>query len=150
MAITFLSDFVLDVAQAADPIQHKFSVQKLRNMQDTANDMDMITSFADMVQSESSLPANAKEETRSIQAYQKFEAFMLQTMIQNMFTIDTPSVFGKGLGGEFWKSMLVETISREMVASGGIGVANMLENRQKLLEFSRSSIDRQTKAKTVI
>lgn len=151
MAITPLSDLVLDVAQAADPVEYQASVQKLRHMQGVAGNTGTVSMpFADMMQPEPSvLPAAAADSRKPVEAYRKFEAFMLQAMIQNMFTTDTPSVFGKGPGGEFWKSMLVEIIAKEMAAGGGIGVADMLESRPQLLE-SQPSVDRQAVAKTVV
>lgn len=151
MAITPPSDLVLDVARAADPVQYQASVQKLRHMQAAAGNTGTVSApFADMVQPKPSvLPAAVADGKKPIEAYRKFEAFMLQAMIQNMFTTDTPSVFGKGPGGEFWKSMLVEIIAKEMAAGGGIGVADMLESRRQLLE-SQPPVDRQAVAKTVV
>lgn len=153
MAITPPSDLVLDVARAADPVKYQASVQKLRGMQGAAgngNTGTVAVPFVDIVQPELSiLPAAVAGGKKPVEAYRKFEAFMLQAMVQDMFTTDTPSVFGKGPGSEFWKSMLVEIVAKEMAEGGGVGVADMLESRRQLLE-SLPSVNRQAVAKAVV
>jgi len=153
MAISPPSDLVLDVAQAADPLQYHASVQKLRQIQGTAaggkaEAADM--RFADLAMTaEASAPAPAVKGKRPADAYRKFEAFMLQTFIQNMYTTDTPSVFGKGPGGEYWKSMLAEMMAGEMAESGGIGIASMLEAHQPMQEVQAAS-DRQAAVNMIV
>ncbi len=62
-------------------------------------------------------------------AYRKFEAFMLQSFVQSMFTSDTTATFGKGIAGEYWKSMMAEAMANKMADSGGVGVARLLEEQ---------------------
>ena len=148
MAIKPPSDLVLDVSRAADPLEYRASVEKLRNAQSAVRAVNQVAngnSFAQLTnvdgttsetssnQSINQVKYKLKPESGdNVEAYKKFEAFMLQTFIQNMFTTDTPSVFGKGQAGEFWKSMMAESMAKEMADHGGIGVAKMLENNQQM------------------
>lgn len=158
MAIKPPSDLVLDVARAADPLEYRASVEKLRNAQSAVRAVNQqlnVNGFADMAKGSDSLSAQSfsnqpvnqmKMQTKAegsgnAEAYKKFEAFMLQTFIQNMFTSDTPSVFGKGQAGEFWKSMMAESMAKEMADHGGIGVAKMLENDQRIKQGNAANGD---------
>lgn len=148
MAIKPPSDLVLDVSRAADPLEYRASVEKLRNGQSAVRAINQEindTGFAELASITESdletLPNKPVDQVKvnmssdrgnNAEAYRKFEAFMLQTFIQNMFTTDTPSVFGKGQAGEFWKSMMAESMAKEMADHGGIGVARMLENDQRI------------------
>ena len=149
MAIKPPSDLVLDVSRAADPLEYRASVEKLRNAQSAVRAVNQVAngnSFAqltnaDGITSETLSNHQVKYKLKpeggdNVEAYKKFEAFMLQTFIQNMFTTDTPSVFGKGQAGEFWKSMMAESMAKEMADHGGIGVAKMLENNQQTRQAS--------------
>ncbi|MBX4378971.1 rod-binding protein, partial [Mycobacterium tuberculosis] len=62
-------------------------------------------------------------------AYKKFESFMLQSFVESMFTGDNQAVFGKGIAGDYWKSMMAEAVAKKMADAGGIGVARMLEQQ---------------------
>jgi peptidoglycan hydrolase FlgJ len=56
----------------------------------------------------------------------QFEAFVLQTFIQSMFPKDASHVFGEGIAGSYWSSMLAEQIAGQMAKSGGIGIAGQI------------------------
>jgi hypothetical protein len=57
---------------------------------------------------------------------QKFEAFVLQTFIQEMMPETPESVFGAGISGDFWKSMMAEKIAEQVAARGSLGIADYL------------------------
>ncbi len=60
------------------------------------------------------------------EAFEKFEAFVLQSFIQSMLPENTESVFGEGLSGDMWKSMMAEQLAVSMAKAGGIGIADRL------------------------
>jgi Rod binding domain-containing protein len=60
------------------------------------------------------------------EAFEKFEAFVLQSFIQSMLPENTESVFGEGLSGDMWKSMMAEQLAGSMARAGGIGIADRL------------------------
>jgi peptidoglycan hydrolase FlgJ len=58
--------------------------------------------------------------------FARFEALVLQTFIQSMLPKDAESVYGKGLSGDMWQSMLAEKIAEQVTQRGGIGIAARL------------------------
>ncbi|KXF76003.1 hypothetical protein ATN84_13825 [Paramesorhizobium deserti] len=127
MAINPPSDLVLDVANAADPEKFKASVERLRALASSR-----ITTDPSSAQEAFSVEATASDATVSKNTghnpvYTKFEAFMLQSFVQSMFPQDASAVFGQGISGEYWKSMMAEAIAQKMADVGGIGIARMLE-----------------------
>lgn len=65
-------------------------------------------------------------QTEKADAAQKFEAFFLQSFVEEMLPKDTSSVFGGGLAGDYWRSMLAEQLANTMAERGDIGVAKMI------------------------
>jgi flagellar protein FlgJ len=156
LAISPLSDIVLDVAKAADPLQYTEAVRKLVNIgaPEAAED-----SFASLLDSADSLDTEtdalaqpALDWTRAdlrgrlapvgtlgvaghvkTPPYQQFEAFVLQTFVQSMFPKDATHVFGQGIAGSYWSSMLAEEIAGQMAKSGGIGIAKEIAARHPAL-----------------
>lgn len=59
-------------------------------------------------------------------AYRDFEAFILQTFVQEMLPDKSQALFGKGIAGDSWRSMLAEKIARNVADAGGIGIAEQL------------------------
>src|SRR5690606_30932930 len=66
----------------------------------------------------------AAAEPASPESFKRFEAMVLQTFIQNMLPKDGAAVYGKGMAGDMWKSMLAEKIADVMAERGGIGIAD--------------------------
>ncbi|ALN74133.1 rod-binding protein [Aureimonas sp. AU20] len=65
-----------------------------------------------------------------LEPLQRFESFVLRSFVESMLPQQNTSFFGTGTAGQIWKSMLAERIGDEMAASGGIGIADMLEKRE--------------------
>lgn len=73
---------------------------------------------------EAPLASHAGRTRKTPDAAQKFEAFVLQTFIQEMMP-DTPEgVYGSGVAGDFWKSMMSEKIAEQVAERGSIGIAD--------------------------
>ena len=59
---------------------------------------------------------------------QKFEASFLSSMLQEMFDgVETSAPFGGGPGETMFRSFLTEAMAKQMVKSGGIGVAAQVQ-----------------------
>lgn len=59
-------------------------------------------------------------------AHREFEAFVLQSFIEAMLPDGADNVFGKGIAGETWKSMMAEKLAREVAKSGHVGIAERI------------------------
>ncbi len=59
-------------------------------------------------------------------ALTRFEAVVLQTFIAEMLPQDGDSVYGAGLSGDMWKSMLSEKIAEQVASNGGLGIAERI------------------------
>lgn len=146
MAINPPSDIVLDVAKAADPLAYRAAVDKLARIGTEAAG-PAAAAFEEMLSRADSPPAaeplpptdwrladlrarltedhNAQTASRS-DPYRQFEAFVLQTFIESMLPKDANHVFGEGIAGSFWSSMLAEQIAKQMAEAGGLGIADTL------------------------
>ncbi|WP_295556050.1 rod-binding protein [uncultured Hyphomicrobium sp.] len=76
--------------------------------------------------SASALASRAAPARKTGDAAQKFEAFVLQSFIQEMMPETQESVFGAGISGDFWKSMMAEKIADQVAARGNIGIADTI------------------------
>jgi hypothetical protein len=103
MAINPPSDLVMDVARAADPQAYRMAAERLKSvsgtMQATASSVtgltrDNFASFSDSLSAGVTMRPDAQNTINP--AYRKFEAFMLQSFVQSMFTSDTTATFGHG------------------------------------------------------
>ena len=78
------------------------------------------------------LPTSAKtlshgSRSGELDPLQKFEGFVLRTFVESMLPKNATAVFGEGTAGDIWRSMMAEKIGEEIAASGGIGIAALLE-----------------------
>ena len=142
MAINPPSDIVLEVVRAADPLQYSAAVEKLARIgasdeADAGFDLLLGSINADLGSSIEQAPDWTRADLRSrltplgarielspsVAPYRQFEAFVLQTFIQSMLPKDASHVYGEGIAGSYWGSMLAEGIAAQMAKSGGIGIA---------------------------
>ncbi|MEP7453712.1 rod-binding protein [Phyllobacterium sp. SB3] len=132
MAINPPSDLVLDVAMAANPQAMRTSTERLRSMSadKVAGQMPLSSESFARLQEGMNLSGDAQPKILAPNpAFKKFEAFMLQSFVESMFAGDNQAVYGEGIAGGYWKSMMSEAIANQMASVGGIGVARMLEEQ---------------------
>lgn len=115
MAIPTSGDLILDVVRAADPAAAEAARAKLASLSTKVEGMkfDPATAGADAPRGKAATP----------EAFARFEAMVLQSFIQTMLPQDTESVYGGGMAGEMWQSMLAEQLGATMAKRGGIGIA---------------------------
>jgi peptidoglycan hydrolase FlgJ len=64
-------------------------------------------------------------------APEEFEAFVMQSFIQEMLPKGADNVFGKGIAGDIWRSMLAEKLAYEVAARGDLGIAQAVAQDAK-------------------
>lgn len=146
MIVTPPSDIVLDVLQAADPTAQRAAAEKLNAARSAGGDFG--ATFDTQVvdgKAGSSLNAStatlARDQVRLAElgsatvqrasnspadVYRKFEAFVLQVFIGEMLPEGAHDVYGKGVAGGIWRSMLAEQLGAQLAQGGGIGIAKQL------------------------
>ncbi|MGI4764067.1 MAG: rod-binding protein [Janthinobacterium lividum] len=137
MSIAPPSDIILDVAQAADPRRLQAATVKLNSMATasggTAADFHTLLANAAGPSSGtggkagSTLSSLSPPTTRpSMSPYQKFEAVLLQTFVQEMLPKDD-KLYGDAATADAYRSMMAEQLANQMTKSGRIGIAKMIE-----------------------
>lgn len=122
MAISPPSDIVLDVSRAAEPAGVQAARLELARRSGSAGAATSATfSLSQTGAAAKASIAGPKAETPA--SFVRFEAMVLQNFIQNMLPKDAETVYGKGLSGDMWKSMMAEQIANVMAENGGIGIA---------------------------
>lgn len=122
MAISPPSDIVLDVAKAVEPSGIQAARAALVNR--TGNVAGAFSlGEAEVTASTTRLPDKASAPDAGMK---RFEAMVLQTFIENMMPKNTESVYGKGMAGDMWKSMMAEQMANATAEAGGIGIAKSL------------------------
>ena len=142
MAGTPPSDIVLGVALAADPQKYRAAAERLRSLSAAAAGADLdasawqarvaqTTQAADAdVASPGALhtmPGRPRQARTATDAFGQLEAVVLQSFIQSMLPKNAKNVFGKGIAGDIWKSMLAEKLANEVGRSGQVGLAKRLQ-----------------------
>ena len=80
-------------------------------------------------------PGDLTRDARLMEAAQKLEAGFLAEMLTSAGLGSPRGDFGGGAGEEHFSSFLIEAQAREMVAAGGIGLAQSLFEAMKAREM---------------
>ena len=128
MAVQLVTDLVLDVARAADPRKVAEARAALQTGVAAAKTAaaDFTAAVTDAAPTVTALPRAVASAVPAKGAAEQFEAYVLQNFVQSMLPADNESVYGKGLAGDMWKSMLAEQVASTMAHDGGVGIANRL------------------------
>jgi flagellar protein FlgJ len=139
VAINPPSDLVLDVAAAAQPAKLQAAQARLQQARaESAGEnfqaaLDAAAETGGANAAASAIPVTTlrnapliAQEKNPAKAMQKFEAYFLQTAVEQMLPKDAENVFGSGLAGDVWKSMIAEQIAAEMAKSAKFGIAERL------------------------
>jgi Rod binding domain-containing protein len=120
MAISLATDIVMDVLKAAEPSTAEAAHTRLKQMSSAGPVSEPFSSH---------LSANVSatpEKSADAEAYRKFESLVLGNFIETMLPEDTESVYGGGLSGGMWKSIMAQHLGEAVAERGGIGIANRL------------------------
>jgi peptidoglycan hydrolase FlgJ len=141
MAFNPRTDVILEVASAADPSRATLAAQRLNAIAgsnvratDFAANLDRAGGVANATPTP--LPNAADARSRLAEASSgpdklgkartQFEAMMLNSFVSEMLPKDTGEVFGQGMAGDMWRSMLADQVSTQIAKSGKLGLARRL------------------------
>jgi hypothetical protein len=123
VAIALPSDIIMDVVRAADPSAAAAAREALAAHR-AGVAAGQAGGFSAALPGLRSAPIGDASATPD--SFKHFEAMVLQNFIQTMLPKDTESVYGKGMAGDMWKSMMAEQLAASMAERGGIGIASRL------------------------
>lgn len=137
LAIAPPSDIVLDVAQAADPLRLQAATSKLAKLAAGAGassvDFDLhvqsqavTRSINNALSGSTRLVDTPPPRTATGSPYQRFEAMVLQTFVQNILPKDE-NLFGDAASADVCRSLLAEQLATQLAKSGRLGIARMIE-----------------------
>ncbi|MDB5641077.1 MAG: rod-binding protein [Hyphomicrobiales bacterium] len=139
MSIQPLSDIILDVANAADPV--KVAAVKQRLAEASGGDFAALLGSAKPAASPLpsgslnwSEPARAQffgaptgariveTNTSSDEAKRGLETLVAKMMVETMLPKRSDASFGKGTAGDVWRSMLADRLATELTRGKGLGI----------------------------
>ena len=141
MAFNPRTDVVLEVLSAADPSRASLAAQRLNAVAgsnappaDFAANLDRVAArasattapLASAADMRSHLAEAAGGPDKLRQAKTQFEAMMLSSFVGELLPKDSGEVFGQGMAGDMWRSMLAEQVSLQIAKSGKLGLARRL------------------------
>jgi hypothetical protein len=145
MAILPTSDLILDVARAADP-QKALAATRALTAASGGDGAGFTTTLAGFSPSltrygyKNPSPSLGAAETPAHKAAVGLESVLLKNFVDQMLPKDVVAVFGEGVAGDVWKSMLSEKIANEVAKSGALKLADRLfESHPELLHSTRRS-----------
>lgn len=142
MAVDFPSDLIADVARAADGNAVEQARARLAGVAEAKADKVAAGAFAEAMDetdgafgalapdaSPSASPSRAVAMKTDNEALQRFEAMMLQQMIQQMMPKEAGAVYGDGFAGDMWRSLQAEKLGEAFAERGGLGIAETVGSR---------------------
>jgi peptidoglycan hydrolase FlgJ len=141
MAFNPRTDVVLEVLSAADPSRANLAAQRLNALAgsnapaaDFAADLDRAAGAASATIAPLASAADARSRLAEApsgpdklgQAKTQFEGMMLNSFVGELLPKDAGDVFGQGMAGDMWRSLLAEQVSMQIAKSGKLGLARRL------------------------
>lgn len=141
MSIFPATDIISDVARAGDPQRVRDAVRRLEDLSAGNVHLAAPPNFAaEVARSRAAATGvqqlNLHSVAHSTPAHamnlgpsQKFEAFILQSLLENILPKEEGGSFGTGPGASIWRSMMAEQLGAQLAAAGGIGMQPLLERK---------------------
>ncbi len=145
MSISPTSDLILDVARAADPAKAQATARALAagsaGGASASAGLDPSADFSKAFDSVAAAPvtpswsysyknpvmsSHGAVETPAHKAEVGLESVYLKQFVEEMLPKDAVDVFGSGVAGDCWKSMMAEKIADEIAESGSLKIGKRL------------------------
>ena len=145
MSIFPPSDLVINVGQAADPSRRALAIQRLERLSASLPIDEIIPPFPSKTHSFSSIqstfsssglsspqPQNHSLDRHSegIPAYRKFEAFLLQTWLEQLLPKIDGGASGDNNASGVWRSLMAEQLGEQLARSDCIGISRLLDQHK--------------------
>ncbi|ACK49035.1 conserved hypothetical protein [Methylocella silvestris BL2] len=155
MSIKPVSDIVLDVARAANPVQVAAAAGRLSSLRPSLASSGEFSQFIASGAPEAtggggfavwsdppSFSAPAPQSDPGAKAYKALEEFFLQGVVETLLP-KGEGLFGAGTAGDVWRSMLAEQLAKQIGKSIDLGLAKSkspTSAAQKSATFAHPSI----------
>lgn len=134
MSVQPLSDIILDVANAADPV--KVAAVKQRLAEASGGDFAALLGGAERALPSGGWSSSAKASFFSAptgariieanagpdEAKRGLETLVAKMMVESMLPKEGGATFGKGTAGNVWRSMLADRLATELTRGKGLGL----------------------------
>lgn len=118
MAISPPSDIVLDVAQAVGKPDLEAARARLADAT-AARRSGAAFSLMEGPSRQADAPVGPDRKT-----HVQFEAMVLRNFMESMLPKENEAIYGKGLAGDMWRSMMAEQLANVTAERGGIGISD--------------------------
>lgn len=155
MSINPVSDIVLDVARAADPVKAQAAAERLISAasadQSLPGGFDTALNYAGAKRVVSSKAlqsggANPAVVLRRIdartKAYKGLEQLVLKNLLESMLPRESNALFGADTAGDIWRSMLADQLATQIGKSVNLGIAPV-HGEAEAIRPGENSIKRQ-------
>lgn len=137
MSINPVSDIVLDVARAADPVKSRAAAEKLSHgeaiSQASTSGFDHVlanatTRLPTSLQSFDGAGTKSSEMLPRMDArtkpYKGLEQLVLKNLVQCMIPKESGAFFGAGTAGDIWRSLLADQLAAQAGETVDLGIAH--------------------------
>lgn len=139
MAISIDTDLVMDVLKAghADQIAAAREKLQVKRLSDIEKPLEVASSnaefAAELLETElakKTIGASQLRDNMQVDlnknAFEKFEAVVLEQFVKYMLPEDSEVIFGEGTAGNIWKGMMAQQLGATIAKAGGIGIAEQM------------------------
>ncbi len=128
------NDILMDVIRAADPTRERLAIERLQGVRDSDAFKAILNEPASRgFRTASTIDAHPTHSLQSrMSVGASFEAAILSSLIESMFSMKSDSAFGSGVAGSSFKSLFASQVAEQVARSGSLGIAEIIERHKNL------------------
>lgn len=145
MSIFPATDIVSDVARAADPQKAQAAFARLSAMAAARSVTGAQANFQTDAAPQNArleremrtiISASPPPQIQTLTATQKFEAFLVQSWLENLLPKEESGIFGSDPGANVWRSMMAEQLGAKLASTDCLGLQKLLEPKGRAAAHS--------------